>query len=88
MRATNCSAMIRKSRIEVIRRRTLIMLAIVQTVGLLVFAFDLYSIFKGTVDESAAALVLAYAAFVAFSAVVFWFMRAIRRIVESRFGAD
>ena len=80
--------MIKKSRIAVIWRRTLIMFAVVQAVGLFVFAYDASAIRRGDVAESALTLALAYIAFLAFSCLLLWFMNVIRKRVERSHGTD
>ena len=80
--------MIKRSRIAVIWRRTLVVFAAVQAIGFFVFAYDLRAIRAGEVAESESRLVLAYVAFLAFSCLVLWFMHALRVRVERSHGSD
>ena len=80
--------MIKKSRIRTIWRRTLVVFAIVQGVGLFVFAYDVNAARRGDIAEPVSRLVIAYVAFLAFSTLVLLLMSAVRKLVERTYGSD
>lgn len=74
--------MIKKVRLQAIWRRTRFLFFAIQVVAMCVFLLDLEQSIANEVSTKWYVLGLAYIAFLVFSAVVFWSMIAVRKLVE------